>query len=336
MHIQTFTDVSGFDALASEWDDLIARSVSSPLFLTYRWQRTWWEHLGHGDLLLIAVRDDADRLIGIAPFFRHTNDQGQRELSFVGCADVSDYLDLIIDRDYADEVCSTIWNFLIGPDALEWDEVSLCNIPHASPTHVRLADLAQSQGYTVTVDVEDVCPVITLPAAWDDYLASLNKKQRHEIRRKLRRAQEAADVRWYVVEGGEGLAADTESFIELHQKSTAEKEDFWDQATKSFFRAIVGQLARTGWLKLYFIEFDGTRAASLLCFDYQNEILVYNSGYDPTQFARLSPGIVLVAYAIQHAIELGRARFDFLRGDEVYKFRFGAVPETVHRLRVVR
>jgi len=336
MHIQTFTDTSGFDALAGEWDELVARAASSHLFLTYRWQRTWWDHLGRGELLLIAVRDDADRLLGIAPLFRHTNEQGQRELSFVGCTEVSDYLDFIADRHQAEEVYSAIWSGLTGPDGPGWDALNLCNIPHASPTLTHLTELARSQGYTVSVEVEDVCPVITLPATWDDYLAQLNKKQRHEIRRKLRRAREAAEVNWSVVEGGDSLGADTEAFIELHQKSTAEKEDFWDEPTKSFFRAIIGQLAEAGWLKLYFIQFNGIRAASLLCFDYQNEILVYNSGYDPTQFAHLSPGIVLVAFAIQHAIELGRSRFDFLRGDEVYKFRFGAAPETVHRLRIVR
>lgn len=336
MHIQLFTDPSGFDALASEWDDLLTRSVSSPLFLTHLWQRTWWEHLGKGDLWLITARDDAECLVSVASLFRSRNDRGQWELSFVGCTDVSDYLDFIVDQRYVDDVYPALWGYLAGLDASEWDMLSLCNIPDASPTSGHLADLAQSQGYSVTVDVEDVCPVVTLPVTWDDYLAGLNKKQRHEIRRKMRRAEEAAAVRWYVVEGGDSLPVAVESFIELHQKSAAEKQDFWDEPTKAFFRAITDQVAGKGWLKLYFIEFDGVRAASLLCFDYQNQIFVYNSGYDPVQFAHLSPGIALVTYAVQHAIELGRARFDFLRGDEVYKFRFGAVPESVHRLRVVR
>ncbi len=89
-------------------------------------------------------------------------------------------------------------------------------------------------------------------------------------------------------------------------------------------------------MKLYFIEFDGQRAATFMCFDHLNEILIYNSGYDPARFAALSPGIVLNARMIEHAIQLGRTRLDFLRGDEEYKFRFGALPEPVHRLRIER
>lgn len=336
MRIQTFTDAAGFDVLASEWDDLLARSISPSIFLTHHWQRTWWEHLGKGDLLIIAISDSNGRLVGIASLFRDVNDHGQHEFSFVGCADVSDYLDLIVDRNCVDEVYAAFWNYLTGPDVYDWDILSLCNIPSASPTLVHLTNLARSHGHTFSADVEDVCPVITLPGEWEEYLAILNKKQRHEIRRKLRRAQTSADVRWYLVEGGSGLAGDIESFIDLHQKSTTDKENFWDEPTRSFFRAVAVQLSKAGWLKLYFIELDGVKAASLLCFDYQNEVLVYNSGYDPTHFAHLSPGIILVAFCIQHAIELGRSRFDFLRGDEVYKFRFGAVSETVHRLHITR
>jgi len=186
------------------------------------------------------------------------------------------------------------------------------------------------------VTVDDVCPVITLPGSWDEYLAALDKKQRHEIRRKLRRADESAEVHWYVIEDGADLARDIESCFELHQKSTVEKEGFWDEAMKAFFRAMSAQFAEAGWLKIYFIEFNGERAATFMCFDYRNELLIYNSGYDPARFAPLSPGIVLNARMIEHAIQLGRTRLDFLRGDEEYKFRFGALAEPVHRLRIER
>ena len=334
MRAELFADASGFDRLAAEWDELLARAVVPSIFLTHRWQRTWWDHLGNGDLRLIAIRDDAARLTGIAPLFGPRNDG--RALSFVGCVDVSDYLDVIVDYSVADEVYRALWDLLTGPDAPAWDVLNLCNIPDRSPTCARLTGLAQSAGCATRVTVDDVCPVITLPGSWEQYLSTLDKKQRHEIRRKLRRAQESAQVRWYVVERAAGLEGDIESFIEMHQKSTAEKEDFWDEPMKGFFRAMAMEFARTGWLKLYFIEFDGERAATFMCFDYLNEIMIYNSGYDPARFAHLSPGIVLNTYLIEHAIQLGRARLDFLRGDEEYKFRFGAMPEPVHRLRIER
>ena len=334
LYVETFTDASGFDRLAAEWDDLLERSVSPSIFLTHRWQRIWWQHLGHGALALVTVRTKDGTLVGIAPFLRAGGTS--RSLSFVGCVDVSDYLDLIVDAAMADSVYEALWDYLLGDSAPVWESLNLCNIPERSPTYRRLAELATASNYRVEVSVDDVCPVITLPSSWDDYLATLDKKQRHELRRKLRRAEEAAAVRWYVSEGGPQLERDIESFITLHQKSTAEKEGFWDEAMKAFFRTMATEFAAAGWLKLYFVEFNGERAATYLCFDYRNELLVYNSGYDPARFAALSPGIVLTAHMIDHAIQLGRTRLDFLRGDEEYKFRFGAVAEPVYRIHVQR
>ena len=61
-----------------------------------------------------------------------------------------------------------------------------------------------------------------------------------------------------------------------------------------------------------------------------------SSGLDPAAFAALSPGVVLTAAAIERAIDLGRAEFDFLRGDEEYKYRFGAIDHSIYRLTLQR
>jgi CelD/BcsL family acetyltransferase involved in cellulose biosynthesis len=334
MRAELFTDSSAFARLAAEWDDLLARAVVPSIFLSYRWQSTWWHHFGNGHLLLIAVRDEANRLVGLAPLF--CSQESPECVSFIGCVDVSDYLDFIVDRSCAEVIYQTLWEFVCSSSMPRWEALNLCNIPATSPTCERLSALAQAAGFVSSVIQESVCPVITLPESWEAYLASLDKKQRHEIRRKLRRAEESAEVRWYVLEQPDEVAAHIETFIELHQKSTAEKRDFWDARMIAFFRAISRSFAEAGWLKLYFIEFNGERAAAFMCFDYRDEILVYNSGYDPERFAWLSPGIVLNARIIEHAIQLGRRRLDFLRGDEEYKFRFGAVPEPVYRLRIER
>lgn len=334
MRAELFTDPFIFAQLAHEWDDLLARAVVPSIFLSHRWQGIWWHYLGNGNLLLITVRDEANRLRGLAPMF--CSQEGPECISFIGCVDVSDYLDLIVDRSCAEAVYRTLWEFMCSPHMPTWEVLNLCNIPAVSPTCEQLSALARAAGFTSSVIQESVCPVITLPDSWEAYLATLDKKQRHEIRRKLRRAEESAEVHWYVLEQPEAVATHVESFIELHQKSTAEKRDFWDERMIEFFRAISRSFAEVGWLKLYFIEFNGERAAAFMCFDYRDEILIYNSGYDPERFAWLSPGIVLNARIIEHAIQLGRHRLDFLRGDEEYKFRFGAIPEPVYRLRIER
>jgi CelD/BcsL family acetyltransferase involved in cellulose biosynthesis len=152
------------------------------------------------------------------------------------------------------------------------------------------------------------------------------------VRRKLRRADAGTDPDFFIVTPDDDLQAEMQSFIDLHQKSTPEKDKFMDPQMQGFFFDVARVLQEQGWLQLAFVELDGERAASLLNFDYGGNILVYNSGYDPFNFRDLSPGIIVTARSIEHAIVLGRAKFDFLRGDEVYKYRFGAQDTEVRRL----
>jgi len=331
-----YNDMRGFDTLADEWDDLLSRAVDAPLFMRYIYQRTWWQHLGNDDLVLIAFRNDDDRLVGLAPLYGRTNAAGQRELTFVGCVDVSDYLDLIIDRDYVADVHQALLDCLSNSDDLVWNKLYLCSLTHNSVTHTQFVETFRILGWSAEVTQQDVCPVIMLAATWDEYLTGINKKQRHEIRRKMRKIEAETEVNWFVIESVDELAEAMDTFINLHQKSTRDKQDFWNEEMIAFFKAVTIELAKGGWVKLYFFEVNGIKAATLLCFDTNNEILVYNSGYDPEQFANLSPGNVLVSYTIQDAIRLGRSRYDFLRGDEVYKFRFGAEAEPVYDLHVTR
>jgi CelD/BcsL family acetyltransferase involved in cellulose biosynthesis len=327
-----YRDESGFEALREEWNDLLARSRFNTIFLTWEWQTTWWQHLGRerGPLYILAARDNG-RLVAIAPLY--VSEDAGKVVQVVGCIEVSDYLDLIIEAGREKAVYADLLRWLEGPDAPQWDVVDLCNQPNASLSHTMLPQMAEQNGYAVEVFQEDVCPTIALPDnGWDAYLERLDKKERHEIRRKLRRLErEAPEAVFRFVDGGEDLPAAVDAFIALHRNSRADKHSFMTEQMQAYFRAIAEVLAAKGWLQLSFLEVDGAAVATYFCFDYQDAILVYNSGYDPGSVPQLSPGWVLLARVIQRAIELGRARFDFLQGDEDYKHRFGGVDEPVFR-----
>jgi len=336
MRIEYHYEKGGFAALRPEWNDLLRRSCYDTLFLTWEWQSTWWKHLGEGGLFLLGFRaDDDGRLVGLAPLFHTQSESGKSVLYLIGCRDVSDYLDLIVEVGQEDAVYGALLDTLEN-DAPAWDIVDFCNIPQDSTTPVRLRELAEARGYQTLVEVEDVCPIIDLPTSWDDYLMMLDKKQRHEVRRKLRNADAKADTRFVIVGPEHDLQAEMESFVDLHQKSTAEKDEFMDPQMQGFFFDVAQVLQSQGWLQLAFVQMNGEKAAALLNFDYGDAILVYNSGYDPLQYRHLSPGIIVTARCIEQAIELGRGKFDFLRGDEVYKYRFGAEDTEVRRLLIAR
>lgn len=335
MQIDLFTDVSVFDQLDTEWNDLLRRSVMDTLFLTREWQSVWWKTLGTGELRVITFRDDDHTLVGIAPLFAPPARDDSISFMLVGCVDVSDYLDIIAARGYEEQVYAALLDTLARPDFPAWHSLDLCTIPAASPTNTILKTMAQARGYTVEHNQHDVSPIIELPDDWETYLATLDKKQRHEVRRKLRRIEEV-NAKWYVIDSAEALDQAVLDFIELHKKSRPDKNLFMDARMQSFFAEMARALFVHGWLQLAFFEIEGERAAAIWNFVYNNDVLVYNSGYDPIKYGALSPGIVLFAHSIQDAIAAKRRRYDFLRGNEEYKYRFGAKDTEVMEVHIRR
>ncbi len=335
MKLTAYTDTSGFDELRSEWNDLLHRSTSDTIFCTWEWQSTWWHAYDGGQLWIVACRDDDDQLVGIGSWFIQSKD-GERVVRTVGCVDVTDYVDLIVDPAHVNEVHAAFAAFL-AEHADAYDRINYCNIPEASPSLSGFHAALAAQGFNVENVLQEVCPVIVLPESWDEYLDRLDKKQRHEIRRKLRRAESEAVIDWYVVDEKCDIDAEVEKFLGLMRASHPEKSGFLDDPQNfAFMQSVIPVLYANGWLKMTFLVVNGTPAATYCDFDYNNHILVYNSGLLPQEHANLSPGIVLLSYDIRDAIEHKRAVFDFLRGNETYKYRMGAEDTKVFELRARR
>ena len=332
MEITAYTDAAAFDALADEWNPLLARAPIDCLFYTWEWQKTWWNAYEPGELLVLTCRRDGE-LLGIAPLFT-SECAGGRSTQIVGCVDVTDYLDFIVDSANMQPVLAAFADYLADNRA-NLGKLDLCNIPYDSPTRQILPELLAERGFDVEVEQQEVCPVISLPTDWSGYLGLLDKKQRHEVRRKLRRVRggERA-IDWYIVNGTHDLGGEIDRFVRLMAASDPEKERFLqDEGNQRFFRAIVPLMRERGWLQLNFLTVDNAPAASYINFLYGDRVMVYNSGHAHEDFGGLSPGIVLLAWNIRHAIEHGYKHFDFLRGDEPYKYRMGGRDTAVMNIR---
>lgn len=319
-----------FTELAAEWDTLAHRGMTDTPFQSLAYQRAWWQNLqpANGTLHTVVVRSEAGDLAAIACFYLIDG-----VLYFNGCTEETDYLDLITPADQAEAAWTAVFDCLCNPAFPEWTALDLCNVPEASPTRSILSTIAPQRGLSFAEEIHEVCPVIRLPATFDEYLMNLDKKQRHEIRRKSRRAHQAT-VR--VVGPDDDLAQAVDHFLELLQKSTLQKQEWLNDGRRAVFHETAVAAQAEGTLQLMFIEMNGQKAAGLFNFDYKDRVWVYNSGFDPAAYGRLSLGVVLTAKAIELAIENGRAVFDFLRGNETYKYRFGAEDTRIYRLHVKR
>lgn len=323
--------INGSDAftlLADEWDALAQRGMTDTPFQTLAYQQAWWTHLHpeNGRLHTITARNEQKELLAIACLY---NLDGA--LYFNGCVEETDYLDLITRAEHAEAAWQAILDCLCSPNFPEWHSIDLCNIPETSPSRTILATEAQRRGFLFNEQVNEVCPVIPLADTFEGYLDSIDSKQRREINRKLRRAQ-GADAELVVVGPEDDVDTAVSDFLDLLQKSTFEKRDWLTDGRRAVFYDAARAAQKAGTLNLLFIEVRGKKAAGLFNFDYNDRIWVYNSGLDPALFGALSLGVVITAKAIEYAIENGRKTFDFLRGNETYKYRFGAQDTTIYRI----
>ncbi len=314
------------------WNRLVARSQANVPFLTWQFQTTWWRTLGEaeGPLHLLGVQDAAAEWVGALPLYEVPAPEGPA-LRLVGGMEVADYLDVVAVAGHEEAV----WKALLATLADgRWRAVDLRPVPAASPTVSLLPALARAAGLACRIEREERCPVIELPPSWDAYLATLSGKDRHELRRKLRRAA-SGSARVEVARTPGGIAALMDSFVALHRKSKTGKARFMDDPMEGFFREVGTALAAAGWAALWLLWLEDQPAAALFCFEYGGSASVYNSGFDPAARA-LSPGVVLIARTIEDAIARGFRRYDFLRGEEPYKYGFGAVPTDVMRVTLER
>lgn len=335
MQITVYEDTSAFAALQSVWNDLLRRSTTDVIFLTWEWQSTWWNTYEAGELLIVAVENDEGRVVGIAPWFVHRL-EGERVLRTIGCVDVTDYVDIIVDRFAVTSVQIALADFL-SRNRERFDRVNLCNIPETSPTAQFMPDLLRQRRFDSDLQLQEVCPVIHLPSDWEEYLSMLDKKQRHELRRKLRRAESEAKLDYTVYDSTRGPVELTDTtlmeFMDLMAASQPAKAEFLAvPANREFLVRILRETARNGWLRLSFLSADGQLAAAYADFIYDNHVQVYNSGLDLSFASHLSLGIVLLAYNIQDAIQRGIQVFNFLRGNETYKYRMGATDTRIYKL----
>jgi CelD/BcsL family acetyltransferase involved in cellulose biosynthesis len=305
------------------WEAVHADSALRSPFLSWIWQREWLAVFGEGRRLeLRTVTDDAGRLLAALPLV----EIAPGRMMLAGGADVSDYLDLLARRGHE----RGAWSALLEARAADRAVWELHSVPEASPTVTALPALAAGVGLAVTATLEERCPVLALPETWDAFLAALPKKHRHELTRKMRRFErEIPDGRIVWETTPDGLDRRLDDFFALHRASREGKAKFMDARMERFFRAAIAALAAVGGARLALLERPGEPMAAFVTLEWDGTVGLYNSGFAPAH-AALSPGLVLLAHVVRDALERGRRRFDFLRGEERYKYEFGPSPEPVH------
>ena len=318
-----------FESLADHWLQIFEESSEPTFFDSQTWQKTWWSEFGNDSKLqLLIVRSESGDLKMIAPLMIDGS-----EISFLGSTDLVDYHDFL-SRDRLNSSCIQSLVSAVS-EMSEIDTILLQSLPGNSPTITQFRDEAENAGWRVDLEQEDVAPRMDLPDSWDEYVSALRKKDRHELRRKLRRLEAAGAVTHVELSEPGDIEASMAEFMRLHRMSTPDKNEFMTAEREQFFCKIAIELACEGITRLCFLEIDGIREATSLSFVTGNVRYLYNSGYNPAQ-SKLSVGLLNHALTIKSSIESGHKVFDFMRGNESYKYHLGGVDRQVFALTATR
>jgi CelD/BcsL family acetyltransferase involved in cellulose biosynthesis len=296
-------------AVHQDWStpafDLPALAEAVGPFPHRSWLRTWWRERGRGELL---ITDSGSSLVALT--------LRADVLELAGEPDLTDYHSPL-GNDPASAICAVVEELPTGV-SIRFDSLP-------AEASRRVAEALHSNGLAPTITQHEVAAVLQLPGTFDEYLASISKKERHELRRKRRRFEnERGPATLRRMAGPEAVSL----FADLHRRSAGDKGAFMTPTMERFFLALHTD---AGGVIDVLVDGSGQAAAAVFSFEDEEATYLYNSAFEP-EVGNLSPGNVVLSLLIETAIVRGRTIFDFLKGDETYKFRLGARPRPLFEI----
>jgi CelD/BcsL family acetyltransferase involved in cellulose biosynthesis len=316
-----FTTGSDLDssAIVDTWERL-AREDLGP-FVRPEWASVWRKHFGDRSKLVVVTASDGSEAAPWGVWTMELLPGGVLEQ--LGGQEVTDYSAPAVREGRIEDFALELADYIVsgGPS---WKRLHFEAIPADLGFHRPFVDELSAQRVDVTISFEEVCPVIDLPDSFSEYLGTVGKKHRHEIRRKLRKFESEVGQPVVATATPQTLEEDLDQFFFWHRNSKGPKGGFLDSGYENFFRDIARIGIEKGWLRLTFLEAGSRRYSSCFGFELGKNYFLYNSAHDP-EARELSPGIIHIVKLIESGIERGLDRFDFLQGSERYKMELGAV-----------
>ena len=323
-------EVADFDRLESlepEWRHLAVERGNG--FLTPEWFRAWLAHYGgEHEPYVPILRDPGGSLRGLLPLALSRS--GHPRVCRIAGANLGDRFHPVCEPGHEPEVAGAAGEAL-AEAPVPWSVISLDHIQVDEPW---IAALGEATGRRLSTRSRIAAPMplieISRHEGWEDYLATRSSNFRQQVRRFGRRAARETELRIRRTEAASEVESDMRIFFDLHDRRFGGRggSSLSAERARSFHLDFAKAALEEGWLRLWFLELDGHPAAAWYGWRLGDRYSYYNSGFDP-EFASLSPGLVLISAVIESAFEEGAGEFDFLLGQESYKYRFADRERTV-------
>lgn len=322
LKLTEINDVDQFFELENEWNKLLERSKDDSIFLTWESMSTYVKSYEKEIRLRILCIKDKNRLIGIAPL-RQSNYNFSQLFGYEVIEPLtyrnSDYTGLIL-AEKEEDCLKLIINYLFKQR--DWDFIYMLDIPETS---LIFGLLPKISGYIPPFELAEgkICPYISLPSSMDVLLSQLSAKFRKNLRRSIKNLQkDYGRVELKKYDKFSSVEEAMNLFFELHQKRWTEKNmpGVYNTAkTRDISLEIAKRYAERGWLALYFLTLNDEPVAAQYCLEYKQRVHYGLGGFNPV-YSQYSVGNIIIAKVLEECIKNNIKEYDFMKGDESYKF----------------
>ncbi|MFC1634597.1 GNAT family N-acetyltransferase [Planctomycetota bacterium] len=307
--IQTLGDLVQY---REEWETLLANTPRSGFFDTYEWLNTWLEFFWKDRQIAFLLVRHGDTLVALMPLI--SDESGEiwcRHTLALPINSFATRADLIGDNTTVD-IIGAICSYLY--ETRRTVCLGLKSVETTSSLLPALEQVARCQQLRIQIWPSKECLIVRIHGDWDDYVASRSKNVRRAIKRKRRKLDQAGVVQWRTIASPDNSQAAMEDILRIERRS-------WKEANKTSFTAVPGladffgalslRCALRGWLRTFILYLDNVPVAHIVGMVYRNEYYAMKMSFDE-YYRDLSPGAVLVAYALEQAFAARFRVFDFL------------------------
>lgn len=323
LSVQHFESVADLVGLEQQWDSLLVHSQAKTVFLSWHWQSTWAKCFitDKRHLFIVVVKRD-NELLALAPWYIESNRSGllkRREIRFMGTPESgSDYLDVIIKEGQEKAVTRVIYDYLFETANPQWDEIRFTDLPAESLFLLHFINCIENDGKYAEITRSAYLPQTGLPGNPDDYLSALSSNRRYIYRRDARRLNQEGSISHTTYKGAD-IVKGMERFFPLYNAKSGYNDG---PKLYNFLSMLCVESTPKDWLQLDVLSVDNNDVAGLLHLKYADNLAMLKMVVDKTFSKRTSVGNLLVGMSIANAIRDGVTCYDFLKGDEEYKFHW--------------
>jgi len=337
MHVRIVDNLAGVERLRSAWEAVYDADDEAQFFLSWQWQRGMMRRLDRAWRVLVACEEAAsDRVVALLPLrvgVYRSKRHGVfcNELLMSGSSFWADYTGFLCVPGREAEAIPALAEAL---QQMSWAELELKHLL-ASPRRQELflgafdrqtfRIIDKPAGLNADGVDNDVCPGVALPESFEQYQeAKLSTNTRQKMRRFMRKVEQDAALRV------------TETSAETFERDMAVLLSFWRRAWASRkgdrvermthrFRDILGAAFEDGVLYMPMLWHDDRPLGVVASFvDRRKRAMLFKVAGRDERWKSPPPGLVLHGHSIRWAIEQGLRRYDFLRGNEAYKYSYGS------------